>query len=535
MSHEDSVTAIDVLEPPTHELGDAAELRHYLGEPDAPSQMSAADIKNAKGGSIFKHYAGFLPWLRPYWRHESDIPARETQRAAWEKAVACEGGWVPITQGWEPKDSQALWLNLERLLPLFADPTVEEIWVQRLENLPTPRGFLDVMSDGLLGQRIHPELRMQEQELFNAFTTLLAKTPAGTFYSAERLDGAVIIQSPLEPQGMRLAGGVPPVSTAPFVAIRIPARQRPTLEHLTGLKAFGKDYDQAMVAPGKPLPIEEQTPLDQVKKAMEHGQPKGRVMLPLEALEYLSATAKVGWNVVFSGATSSAKTTVLNASIALLPSHWRMVTMEVGVAELRPPHLNWLPLFADESLKDTKGNQLLSQEKVLSLALRLSPKPIPAGEIRGTEGALWVRATLTGHEASPTTIHSGSPDECIMRLTSDMILKANPGMSEANARTTACRAANVIVQLARQDVVVDGRIVSRRRCVSIHEVLVDGSYIAQDQTIRLLEVFRTERGENGEPILAYAGQSRLWTALRDRYLHEEIPTWALEGGSQGER
>lgn len=497
-----------------------------------PTQLTQEQIHQANKGDLFRHYAPSLPWLRPVWSSEKDIPDHASERDSWIGATHCESDWMPIGEGWQPSDSCGLWLAWEKLLPLFLDPTVEEIWIQRIENQPsgpTPRGSLEVLSDGLLGVRQHPALRMLESELLLGFTKLLSKRKQA-YYELRNPDGTPIVESPLEPPGVRLAGGVPPLSTAPFAAIRIPARTKPTTLHCVGAKVFGQDYDRALVAAGVPLAVVQVDPLEEARQALRNAPPEGRVMLPLEALEYIKCAFRVGWNVVFAGATSSAKTTVMNAALSLMPSHWRIVTLENNVLELKLPHTNWLPLLSSDGLKFSNGEPMLSPGKVMSLVLRLSPKPIPAGEIRGEEGYLWVKGSLTGHESSPTTLHAGSPDEAVMRLTTDMILKGNPGMSEKSAKMMACRAANVIVQLAREEVVEGGKIVSLRRCVSIHEIQTTGSYIEENLSARVVEVFSTTRTPKG-PVLQYnpRAEAKLWKVMRDRLMDGALPSWAPKG------
>lgn len=467
-------------------------------------QMSLDAIDKANPGEVYAHYRKELPWLQPN-----------------AEGNGCQGSWTPITENWKPGDTEALWKHWEKLLPPFLDPTVEEIWIQRIPNHPTnptPIGRLDVLTDGFLGVRLHPQLRMHESEFVAGLEVILSNQNI-PLYSLYKSKGQAIIQSPLEPEGVRLAGGVPPVSKAPFGAIRIPARQRPTLGHIDGADKFGADIDYDLCVWGEPLPYPKEDPLEKSRRKVAEGKGEGKVMIPVQALEYLQATKTIGWNCIYSGATSSAKTTTLNAAITLCPSHWRVVTVETGVAELKIPHLNWVPLFCD----DTKEG--MRQADILKLAMRMSPKPIPNGEIRGNEGALFAEACLTGHEGSDTSLHAGSPDEAIMRFT-QMILGGSAGLlSESTAKVRAAMAANVIVQMAREDVVENGAIVSARRCIEISEVSVEGSYAEGTQQIKLTKVFGTEYTPQG-PVLKYLGNSQLFKVMRERHKADQIPHWA---------
>lgn len=503
--------------------------------PPTARQMTAEELRKARPGDVFRFYHPQISWLRPFWE-TGQLPERESEVSAWIGATHCGGGWTPISEGWLPADSIRLWLALERLLPLFLDPTVEEIWVQKLFNAPVgvelESGTLDVLSDGLMGVRIHPELRVTEDVLISGFSTILGKG-GKKLYGLKTPTGTCIVESPLEAPGVRLAGGTPPLSVAPFLAIRIPARVKPNINHLTGAEAFPPPYEASLVAPGLPLRIPDFDPIKEAKEAIKKGGRMGKVMFPEKALEYIRALFQVGWNPVFSGATSSAKTTALNAALNLMPPQWRIVTMEHNVFELKLPHVNWLPLLSSDNLLGPDGAPMLTPERVLSLVLRLSPKPIPVGEIRGKEGAGWARATTTGHEASPTTLHSGGPAETIQRLSTDMIMPSNPGMTLEVARMLACKAANVIVQLAREEVLEKGRVVSRRRCVSIHEVHITGNFVEGGEYATLVPIFET-REVNGEPILEYVGKdkSALWPLMAKRYMLDRVPEWARPEAEQ---
>jgi hypothetical protein len=365
---------------------------------------------------------------------------------------------------------------------------------------------------------------MPEGDLITGYTTIMAKISLQLFSQATP-KGKATIASALEPDGTRLTGGVSPASIAPFACIRIPARERPTIMHLVGAHKFGEGLDVALCLPGEPLKIPDYDPIKLAKDALADGGVKGSVMLPVEALEYLRATATVGWNPVYSGATSSAKTTTLNAAIALLPLHWRVVTVETGVAELKIPHVDWVPLFTSDKVDG------LDQESLVKLAMRMSPKPIPNGEIRGKEGALWQELTTTGHEASPTTLHAGNADECLMRLTNMIMAGTNGLLTEATARIKAAMAANVVVQLAREEVLDKGVVKSVRRCREIYEVQVTGSYIAGTQKIKVVKIFETRTAEDGSATLTYIpGRSHLWYKMRAKYKDKEIPAWAQSEG-----
>ena len=499
-----------------------------------PRQMTVEELKKAPFGAIFEHYQPLIEWLQP---EELDSTGRPAQGSG------CKGSWKPLKQNWSATDTEQLWRYWEKLLPLFADPSVEEVFVQivpRHPTNPTPNGYLDVISSGMLGDRIHLHLRMAEEELVNGFSII---SDTGV-YSKKKADGKAIFPFALDSEGVRLMGGVAPASVSAFAAIRIPSRERPSLDHMTGALRFGAGLDRSMLAEGEPLPMPSGNALEEARaKLLSLEKPEGRVMLPMESLEYLRGVAYAGWNPVFSGATSSAKTTMLNACLKLWPQHWRTVTVETGVAELRLDQMNWVPLFSNEEFRKKGEPNELSQEGIIRAAMRLSPKPIPCGEIRGSDGALYVELCSTGHEASPVTIHSGSPDEAIMRLTRMVLAGPDAGqLTEASAKIMAASTANVIFQLKRDEAVIDGKVISIRRCTSITEVQIKGSYIEGDLQIKLVPVFETVYEEGQEPRLVYVGKKEsvdeatgsivvkqdchLWQSLKDKRRADLIPDWA---------
>lgn len=514
---------------------DLPPVRDWWAIPEDFHQLTADELKEygKTEGRIFDHYQPVLTWLQP----ERIDPT--TKKAA--KHTGCLHPWQPVREGWEAQSTENLWRRWEKLLPLMADPSVEEIFVQRFpatkEFPATPSGYLDIKTSGMLGDRRHPHLRVKAS-LFVSGLDLIV--PGGT-YNKERPQGLANMGSPLEVQGTRLQAGVPPSSVAPFAAIRIPSRDLPDLTHVAGAKRFGADLDafEHLIAEGVVVKVEENDPLGETRAILEDSlkagrPPEGRVMIPLVGLEYIRALAYAGWNPVFSGATSSAKTTCLNACLRLWPQHWRTVTVETGAAELRLKQYDWVPLFSNDEFRPKDGpipNEL-SQEAVLKAAMRLSPRPIPCGEVRAADGALWVRLSTTGHEASPVTLHAGSADECLMRLV-EMVLSgpdAGKNTSEETAKFKAARAASVIIQLKRDDAVVDGKAMSLRRCDSITEVHLVGKYIEGTMKIKLVPVFETQIQANGMPELVYVGRgkSRLWDILRKNGSTRMIPKWAQD-------
>ncbi|CAH0444179.1 Type IV secretion system protein VirB11 [Ralstonia syzygii subsp. syzygii] len=114
------------------------------------------------------------------------------------------------------------------------------------------------------------------------------------------------------------------------------------------------------------------------------------------------------YNIVFSGGTSSGKTTLLNALLEAIPESDRIVTIE-DTAELQII----LPNFVS-----FEANQGVTIRNLIKFALRIRPDRIFVGEVRGAEAFDLVEALNTGHDGSICTLHANSADEAPYKLES---------------------------------------------------------------------------------------------------------------------
>lgn len=118
-------------------------------------------------------------------------------------------------------------------------------------------------------------------------------------------------------------------------------------------------------------------------------------------------------NVVVSGATSSGKTTLLNALAAHIDPQARLITLE-DIAELRLDHPHVVRLETREATPDGVGEVSLSH--LLRTALRMRPDRLVVGEVRGTEAVHLLHALNTGHDGSFATVHANSALHALHRL-----------------------------------------------------------------------------------------------------------------------
>lgn len=129
----------------------------------------------------------------------------------------------------------------------------------------------------------------------------------------------------------------------------------------------------------------------------------------------LSWAVQLRQDLAVAGGTGSGKTTLLNALSCEIPTSERIVTIEDS-AELkfaRHPHV--VRLEAREA--SIEGEGAVTIRDLVTNALRMRPDRIVVGEVRGAECIDMLQAMNTGHDGSLTTLHAGTEEETVVRLT----------------------------------------------------------------------------------------------------------------------
>lgn len=150
-------------------------------------------------------------------------------------------------------------------------------------------------------------------------------------------------------------------------------------------------------------------------------------------------------NLVVSGATSSGKTTLLNALAREVEPTSRLITLE-DVAELQLPHPHVLRLETRDPSPDGVGAVTL--EHLLRTALRMRPDRLVVGEIRGSEAVHLLQALNTGHDGSLATVHANSALDALERLAS-LVLQEVGNWPLAAVHHHVARAVDAVVHVAR--------------------------------------------------------------------------------------
>ena len=135
-------------------------------------------------------------------------------------------------------------------------------------------------------------------------------------------------------------------------------------------------------------------------------------------------------NIIVAGGTGSGKTTLINAILAeISKSPDRVVSIE-DTNELQYSGADYVPLVA--SGKVTMADCVIN-------SLRMTPKRIVVGEVRGPEAMSLFTAWSTGHKGGCCTVHSNSAADTMLRLvdmTSQVAKNSQPRLIPGRRNST---------------------------------------------------------------------------------------------------
>ena len=136
-------------------------------------------------------------------------------------------------------------------------------------------------------------------------------------------------------------------------------------------------------------------------------------------IDFLCMCLRYGVSFVVAGATSSGKTTLLNALLSTIPDNKRIFSIESGSRELSLVRRNDDVITNNvvHTLSRPSDNEAydITQEDLVVASLRFNPDIVVVGEMRDTEAYSAVEASLTGHTVV-STIHASAADAAHMRL-----------------------------------------------------------------------------------------------------------------------
>ena len=198
-----------------------------------------------------------------------------------------------------------------------------------------------------------------------------------------------------------------------------------------------------------------------------------------DAILLIKALVALHKNVIVSGATSSGKTSVLNALSSFINDDERVLVIEdASELQLQQEHV----VCFETRKPDKNGKGEVTIRDLIVSSLRLRPDRLVIGEIRGGEALDLLQALNTGHAGSMSTIHANTPLDCLFRLETCALLSGSEIPLTA-LRAQVASAIDAVVHTAR---LPDGS----RKVIAISEVLPlkNGEYQTSD-----LLVWKTDR------------------------------------------
>lgn len=136
-------------------------------------------------------------------------------------------------------------------------------------------------------------------------------------------------------------------------------------------------------------------------------------------IDFLCMCMRYGVSTVVAGATSSGKTTLLNALLSTIPDNKRVFTIESGSRELSLVRKIDGEVVNNvvHTLSRPSENEAydITQEDLVVASLRFNPDIVCVGEMRDVECYSAVEASLTGHTVV-STVHAFAADAAHLRI-----------------------------------------------------------------------------------------------------------------------
>jgi len=313
----------------------------------------------------------------------------------------------------ETQDAAVVRELLKPLSALLQDRSLYEVIVNRPGQ---------AMTEGPDGWRTHdlPEL---------SFDKLMRLARAVASFSHQSIDERRPILSATLPGEERIQIVIPPATLEGTVSITIrkPSSVDFTLDDLEERQFFANT---------RTVKTDAASDDDALLALYRAGQVK----------EFLRQAVVSRKNIIISGATGSAKTTLSKALIKHIPQEERIISIE-DTPELVIPQPNNVRLFYS---KDRQGLSQARPKELLESSLRMRPDRILLQELRDGTAFYYIRNISSGHPGSITTVHAGSVSLAFEQLTL-LIKESDSGRDiERSEILNLLRAAvDVVVQCKR--------------------------------------------------------------------------------------
>jgi pilus assembly protein CpaF len=167
-----------------------------------------------------------------------------------------------------------------------------------------------------------------------------------------------------------------------------------------------------------------------------------------DVLLFLRAAVGAFLNIVVSGPTGSGKTSVLNALGNETDGTSRMIVIE-ETRELKLPELVPLCQSLEAQGPNAEGIGEIEQRDLVRNALRMRPRRIVLGEVRGAETWDMLRALNTGHRGCFSSVHANNPRDALDALVTLGMMAPERPPETVMARLIS-RAITRVIQMAEE-------------------------------------------------------------------------------------
>ncbi|MCR5693934.1 MAG: Flp pilus assembly complex ATPase component TadA [Clostridia bacterium] len=242
-----------------------------------------------------------------------------------------------------------------------------------------------------------------------------------------------------------------------------------------------------------------------------------------EMLDFLCTCVRYGVPFVISGATSSGKTTLLNAVLESVPDDKRIFTIESGSRELSLiKKVNGSTVNnVVHTLSRPSDNELydITQEELVVASLRFDPDIICVGEMRDVECYSAVEASLTGHTVV-STVHSGPGELCHTRIA--LLCQKRFPIDFKTSLSQVAQAFPVVIYTHKLEN-------NERKCMDISECIVNpATGDRKYSTLYSYDIERTEISDGKYYVFgSFVKKNGMSESLRKRMIQNGIPSDVL--------
>lgn len=126
--------------------------------------------------------------------------------------------------------------------------------------------------------------------------------------------------------------------------------------------------------------------------------------------QFMEKVIEYGKSVFIVGETGSGKTTYMKMLLQYIPEYLRIITIEDNPEIRFYQHNNYVHLYYPA---DAGENAIVTPARLIRACYRMNPDRILLAEVRGGEAWDCLKIIGSGHEGLVTSLHAGSPADCI--------------------------------------------------------------------------------------------------------------------------